>query len=287
MRKVLFLGGSGFLGQHLLRSLAGDFRIFAVARSQAAARKIQEASSSVRIVSADEAAETRFDRILNLVVDYGRGGTSLTELMQPNLLYPLALLEQIEAEVVINVSTALPCSYSNYALSKKLLEQSLNYLEQRTGRRFLNIHLHNMYGPGAEITEIVGYAVSRMLAGKSVEVSDCRNSRDFIFVADVVEALAAISAHPESLARGVPVEVGSGRSTSLRELISRIQSLAGSAADIRFGAKPCNPFEPPVLKAKIAPLRALGWTPRYSLDEGLRATMDALAARRRQFAEQA
>lgn len=284
MKKVLVLGGSGFLGQNLIRSLSRDVQTFAIARSMQSIARIRDISATIRIVSPEEAARIRFDRIFNLVVDYGRGGAPLARLIQPNLIYPLELLETIEADFVLNVSTALPQNYSNYALSKKLLEHSLDYLEKREKRRFINIHLHNMYGPGAEVSEIVGFVVSRMLADEPVEVSDCSNSRDFIFVQDVVKALAFICAHPETFPRGRPVEIGSGEATCLRDLIFMIQDLTGSAGTIRFGARPRNEFEPPVLVANTEALRSLGWEPHHSLRQGLEVTIDALASRHRLLA---
>jgi nucleoside-diphosphate-sugar epimerase len=277
MQKILFLGGSGFLGQQLLRSLPADIQPFAVARSLKSANRITRISPSVEVVSTQTAAKIKFDRIFNLVVDYGRGGMPLARLMQPNLLYPLELLEAVEAEVVINVATALPQEYSNYAFSKKLLEYALRYLEKRTKRRFINIHLHNMYGPGAEISELVGFVISKMLREQSVEVSDCSNSRDFIFVDDVVQALYLISAKHEELPAGSPVEIGSGEPTCLRNLIFMLRDLTGSNSEIRFGARPCNEFEPPVLAANTAPLRLLGWNPHHSLRDGLIATITAMA----------
>jgi nucleoside-diphosphate-sugar epimerase len=285
MKKVLFLGGSGFLGQHLIRSFSPDVKTFAIARSLQSVDRVKNASSSIEIVSADEAARIRFDRIFNLVVDYGRGGASLSQLIQPNLIYPLKLLETIEADVVLNVSTALPQNYSNYALSKKLLEQSLQFLQKRKGRPFLNVHLHNMYGPGAEVTEFVGFIVTKMLADQVVDVSECRNSRDFVFVDDVVSALSHISANPQSFLPNSAVEIGTGKPTCLRELVSMVQELTGSRSEIRFGAKPSNQFEPEILVANTHPLEAVGWAPRHPLRQGLEATIKGLASRPQQVAE--
>lgn len=275
MPKLLLLGGSGFLGRHLLRSLRNDAETFAVVRSPRGAEKIRAASPATRIVTIEEASSLRFDRIFNLVADYGRGGAPLARLLGPNLLYPLEMLEAVEGEAVLNVSTALPPNYSNYARSKKLLEQALTHLEERTGRRFINVHLHNMYGPGGEPAELVGFVIARMLAGSPVEVSDGRNSRDFIFVDDAVAALNVLSTGADALSPGAPVEVGSGRSVRLRDVVLLLGELTGSTSELRFGAKPGNPFEPDRLAADVGPLRRLGWAPHHPLREGLKATVAA------------
>lgn len=286
MQTILILGGSGYLGQRLIQSLADRFQIHAITRSSEAASRIKTALPTVQIRSAGEAAATRFDRIINLVVDYDRNGASLTSAMETNLLYPMSLLSEIEAEAVINVSTALPRFYSNYSLSKKLLEDSLQFLELTRARPFFNVHLHNMYGPGAHELEFVQFVVRRMIEGKPVEVSMCSNSRDFIFVDDVVRAIALVALNPERLARGSPIEIGTGRSTCLQDLLFMIQRLTGSASEIRFGAKSGNSLEPHVLSADTSAMRGLGWAPLYSLEEGLQATIRSATSDNRVFAAQ-
>lgn len=286
MQKILVLGGSGYLGRRLIQSLAGRCQIHAIARSAEAATRIKTASLTVHILSAEEAAASRFDRIFNLVVDYGRDGASLMSAMETNLLYPLSLLAEVEAEAVINVSTALPRYYSNYSLSKKLLEDSLQFLERTRGRPFFNVHLHNMYGPGAHELEFVQFVIRRMLEGKPVEVSVCSNSRDFIFVDDAVRAIALVALHFERLARGIPIDIGTGRPTCLQDLLLIIQRLTGSTSEIRCGAKSSNPLEPHVLSADATAMRDLGWAPLYSLEEGLQATIRSLSSSDRASADQ-
>ena len=286
MQTILILGGSGYLGQRLIQSLADRCRIHAITRSSEAASRIKTALPTVQILSAGEAAARRFDGIINLVVDYGRNGASLAGAVETNLLYPLSLLADIEADAVINVSTALPRYYSNYSLSKKLLEDSLQFLERTRERPFFNVHLHNMYGPGAHELEFVQFVIRRMLEGKPVEVSMCSNSRDFIFVDDAVRAIALVTLHPERLGRGSPIEIGTGRSTCLRDLLFMIQRLTGSASEIRFGAKSGNPLEPHMLSANVTAMRDLGWEPLYSLEEGLQATIRSLSSSGRTLGEQ-
>jgi nucleoside-diphosphate-sugar epimerase len=279
MQSLLVLGASGFLGQHIARLLADEFRMFAIARSDEGAQKIKSASDCVQIVSLEEACRLEFDLVFNLIVEYGRDGAPLTKLIQSNLIYPLEILQAVSYGAVLNVSTALPENYSNYSLSKQLLEQALQHLEIRNGRRSINVHLHNMYGPGGEVSEIVGFAISKMLDNRRVEVSSCKNSRDFIFVEDVVTALATLSENVSSIPRGMAVEVGSGEATSLERLLSLIRSLIPTESEIAFGAVADNTLEPPVLVADTSLLNDLGWSPRYTLEDGLQITIQALATR--------
>lgn len=182
---------------------------------------------------------------------------------------------------MINVSTALPADYSDYAYTKKLLEEALTRLGGRTPVRYLNVHLHNMYGPGMDETNLVAFLATRMLAGEPVELSDCENSRDFSYIDVLVEALDRISASATRLPVDRPIEVGTGEPVLLRALVSSVRELTGSTAEIAFGARPGNPREPAVLAADPQLLESLGWRPAHSLQGGLRRCVEHLRESRR------
>lgn len=71
---MLFLGGSGFLGRSLIGHFArGGAAIHATARSEASAAKIRAAAPSAVIVAEEDISAERYQRVFNLIVDYGRG----------------------------------------------------------------------------------------------------------------------------------------------------------------------------------------------------------------------
>lgn len=278
MQKILFLGGSGYLGRALISHFASrSYRTYAVVRSQDGAAKVKAASAETKILSEAEAPGERYDRIFNLVVDYGRSGTSLSGLLAANLLYPLSIIERVEADAVLNISTALPEAYSDYAFSKKLLERVLLRLSDRGMKACINIHLHNMYGPGSDKSNFIAFLISKMLSHEPLELSDCENSRDFIYIDDLVECLEAVSRGVRAL-QSPMLEVGSGKSTKLRDLVLKLRCLTQTDSEVEFGARPRNPHEPDRLAADIEPLACLGWEPRFTLDRGLEQTVRAVTA---------
>ena len=276
---TIFLGGSGFLGRAMIAHLAEQGQATAaVVRSREAGEKVRAVSQTTRILLPDEIDGTRYDRLFNMVVDYGRGEARLAPLIETNLLFPLRLIERIDCDRVINVSTGLPGDFSHYAHSKKALEDALNYLAERTGRRAINIHLHNFYGPGTEETNLVTFLMTSMLRGKPLELGTCENSRDFIYIDDLVECLDAVSTRFDEFACREPVPVGSGAPTKLKDLVFAIRDLVGSDTPIRFGARPDNPREPAEMFADMTPVSRTGWRPKISLAAGLTRTLRSLSA---------
>jgi nucleoside-diphosphate-sugar epimerase len=272
--KVLVLGGSGLLGRALIAHLgAGGHAIHAIVRSEESARKVEAAHPDAITLSREDATGQSFDRLINLVVDYGRGGGDLSALLRTNLLYPLEIAEAARADAILNVSSALPADYSDYAFSKKMLEEALDRFAGRRGVRNVNIHLHNMYGPIFDETNLVSSLIARMRRGEKVELSSCANSRDFIFIDDVVAAIETVATRVDALPDGAPVAVGSGIATPLRSLVETLQAKTGSRSPVLYGARPDNPREPAHLAADLTALSAAGWTPGWSLDAGLEETL--------------
>ena len=99
---------------------------------------------------------------------------------------------------------------------------------------------------------------------------DGRQSRDFVNVRDVVQAnlLAAFKAHP-----GETYNVGSGKTTSLLELADLVEQISGRKLGRVF--RPKRPGDVRISSADISKIRALDFTPRISLEAGLKEIWQA------------
>src|SRR5213075_2109888 len=94
---------------------------------------------------------------------------------------------------------------------------------------------------------------------------------DYLFVGDVADALVRLL---ESDVNG-PMNVGSGRATTLRDIVSRVGEQIGCSELIQFGAIPQAATDTPLVVADTSRLGAdLDWRPRWDLDRGLAETID-------------
>lgn len=103
-----------------------------------------------------------------------------------------------------------------------------------------------------------------------LEVGNLAAIRDFSHVDDVVEGYALL------LERGIPGEIynlASGESGSIEQMLRRLVKLSGREAEIKVDAARLRPIEIPVLSGRSEKMRALGWSPRRTLDQALQEIM--------------
>jgi len=160
-----------------------------------------------------------------------------------------------------------------YGQSKYAGEGYLSLYERLYGLSGVPLRLGNVYGPRQDPlgeAGVVAIFCGRLREGKRPTVfGDGRQTRDYIYVGDVVAAMLAAA---ESTATG-PFNVGTGVETDVLELVRALGELGG-AEDFEPEFAPPRAGE--VQRISIDPARArreLGWEAKTGLDEGLRLTL--------------
>ncbi|HEX6229745.1 MAG TPA: NAD-dependent epimerase/dehydratase family protein [Solirubrobacterales bacterium] len=163
-----------------------------------------------------------------------------------------------------------------YGQSKFAAEGYLALYERLYGLSGVSLRLGNVYGPRQDPlgeAGVIAIFCGRLRSGEQpVVYGDGRQTRDYIYVGDVVAALLAAA---ESEASGA-LNVGTGVETDVLELVGRLGELSGAES---FEAQFAPPRPGEVQRVSIDPARAereLGWRAETSLDEGLRLTLDSL-----------
>jgi len=139
------------------------------------------------------------------------------------------------------------------------------------GLEVVGLRPFTVYGPADSPYGLVASVIAACLANAPLDLTEGRQSRDFVFVADAVDALVA-SAGPG--ADGEVLNVCTGVETSIREVVELIVDLAEGAAQPRFGARPYSDDE--LWSSSGDPTRArelLGWEATTGLREGLAASV--------------
>jgi nucleoside-diphosphate-sugar epimerase len=128
-----------------------------------------------------------------------------------------------------------------------------------------------LYGPHEDERRLVSSVTRALLAGTPARTTHGCQVRDFLHVAEVGDAFAALL---DSDVEGA-VNVGSGEGVSVADVVARIADLVGRPELVELGALEAPAGEPPLLVADVQRLRdEVGWRPSRALDEGLRDTVE-------------
>ena len=164
---------------------------------------------------------------------------------------------------------ALARPESPYGIAKQCAEHYIGLYNRLHGTRHSVLRLANVYGPRqdpAGEAGVIAVFCARVLAGKPPLIyGDGTQTRDYVYVGDVVRAFAAAadSSQPGTW------NVGTGTETTVLDLIDVIGSCAGRAVAPEFAA--ARPGE--LLRSAVASGLAaedLGWRPRTALADGVR-----------------
>ncbi len=138
------------------------------------------------------------------------------------------------------------------------------------------LRLQNVYGPGQSLTNsytgIVALFARLAREQRELEVyEDGRIVRDFVYIDDVVEALFAAIQRPATQPRCV--DIGSGAPTTIDELAHQLAAFCGAPEPI--GVAKFRDGDVRAARCDISSATEdLGWCPKWTLDEGLRALLD-------------
>ncbi|MGO9173602.1 MAG: NAD-dependent epimerase/dehydratase family protein [Rhodomicrobium sp.] len=154
-----------------------------------------------------------------------------------------------------------------YALSKLMAEELCEFASRVHNVRAAALRLFNVYGPGQRSDFLIPSIVRQVRQGQEIRVLTLSPRRDYVFVDDIVEAMVRCSSLPAGFFR---VNIGSGTSHSVAEVIEIIQKLARTSLPV-FSSETGRPQEIPETVAAISHAAdLLGWTPRCSFEEGIR-----------------
>jgi len=159
-----------------------------------------------------------------------------------------------------------------YGTSKLAAEEYLSTYNRLYGTGHVSLRYGNVYGPRQDPhgeAGVVAIFFNTLVSGAAPKVfGDGAQTRDYVYVGDVARATLAAAERD-----GGVYNVGTGRETSVVELLGLCQQVAGTSYEPEFA--PARPGE--LQRAVVDPSRAvdeLAWRPEHSLEDGLRETWE-------------
>ncbi|MCC7263921.1 MAG: SDR family oxidoreductase [Candidatus Latescibacteria bacterium] len=303
MAKYLVSGGAGFIGSHLCRRLIAEGHAVRVLDNLSSGKRANLEGVEVDWVEGDIRDEALLARALQgieFVHHHAAIASVAVSVNQPlleqevNLVGTLRVLEAArQAGVRRVVFAASAAAYGNnpespkreemrpepaspYGLSKVAGEYYCRIYSEVFGLETVCLRYFNVFGPRQDPTSpysgVISLFARRLLLGqRPVIQGDGEQSRDFVYVEDVVQA--NLRASQVSQAGGEIYNIGCGRSTTIKELAGQLNQLLGAGLEPEFS--PARPGDVRRSLADISRARAgLGYAPAFGLAEGLERTLE-------------
>lgn len=303
--KALVTGGAGFIGSHLVEALADAGCEVAVIDDLSAGRLENLATVCDRIAfyRGDIRDEALLDRALHgcEVLFHLAAAVSVPwTVAHPvasaavNEIGTLQVLEAARRQGVRRFIGASSCAVygdgagnpkkesmaaellSPYALQKFVGERYGRLYSELYGLETLFLRYFNVYGPRQDSSSpysgVISIFMSHAIRGTApVIYGDGRQSRDFVFVQDVVQAnLLAAGFQP---ARGQVFNIGTGRSVRIADLWQAIRKVSGSELEPVYEAARAGDIRKSAAAIELAKAQ-LDFKPACPLDKGIAITFD-------------
>ena len=148
----------------------------------------------------------------------------------------------------------LPEPNSDYAVMKAAATLHCRFVAQRDDVHAVTLRLYSVYGPWEEPGRLMPTLVARGLEGRLPPLVSPDTPRDFVSMRDTERAFLQ-AAQRTDLERGAVFNIGSGRQTSLREVVEIARAELGIAAEPQWGTEPQRSWDAAVWVADASRAR--------------------------------
>ena len=306
-KKVLVTGAGGFIGSHLterLVQLGAQTRAFVRYSSTGSWGWLDQSphKNDIEVVlgdirDADTVAhalgdvEIVFHLAALIAIPYSyHAPLSYVRTNVEGTLNILQGAQRAGSEVVVHTSTSevygtartVPIDenhplqgQSPYSASKIGADKIAESFHLSFGLPVVTVRPFNTFGPRQSARAVIPTIITQALNGSEVRLGNLEPTRDLNFVADTVEGFIKAAETPKAI--GEVINLGSGREISIKDLASLILKMMDKEMSVSLEGARVRPENSEVDRLCADGRKGqsiLGWKPKYSLEEGLAATID-------------
>jgi len=319
-KQVLVTGSCGFIGSHLVErlvKLGAEVRAFVYYNSfnnwgwidtltSAVKQSIEIVTGDIRdahgVRKAVRGQEIIFHLASLIAIPYSY--RSPESYVSTNIMGTLnvlqACLEENNVSKIIHTSTSEVYGTAQYVPidEKHPLQAQSPYSATKIGADMLAWSFYcsfglpvticrpfNTYGPRQSARAVIPTIILQILANKpKIRLGSIHPSRDFNYVEDIVNGFVRIAEIPNSV--GEVINIGSNREVSIAQVVEHIKNIMEAEVEVELDAQRVRPPKSEVQRLWANNQKAcqlLGWKPEYTLDEGLRKTIDWITNNRQYY----
>jgi nucleoside-diphosphate-sugar epimerase len=300
-RRALVTGAAGFLGANLVRSLLeAGCEVHALVHPRTDLVRLEGILPSLELHRADltnresvgqALRESRPDLVFHLAAIGGHpvDPESRDALIASVVLGTAHLLHSLRSGNVsrfVQLGSGLEYGHSEEPLAEDHLLQPVTFRgaakaaatllcgqeARTTGRSFVVLRPFSVYGPWESPIRFIPSVIRAGLENAPLSLTSNGIRRDYVYVADVVEA-CLLSAGADLLP-GEILNIGSGSPSTDQEVVAAVEGLLGRRIAVCRGGFPSRDLDSRVWIAdRRRASERLGWEPRHSLSSGLAKTI--------------
>ena len=165
---------------------------------------------------------------------------------------------------------------SPYAVSKLAAEYYIRTIGDLWGIETVCLRVFNTYGPGQRMpptnAALIPYCLHQALENGTIVIhGDGKQTRDYVYVEDVVNAMVSAAVTPDI--NHLIINVGSGQETSVTEVVNLVMKVTGKKPEVIYHSQ--HDSGPSRMSADLGLARKkLNYNPRITLENGLRLTIE-------------
>lgn len=299
MKKYLIIGGAGFIGSHLSKSLSEMGKEVVVVDNFSANTK-DSGNGKIKVYKTDVENQKETSELFKKerpdFVFHLAGAINLRrDISDPLFAKDLNILErtnsilesfrQSEAKKFIFISSGgaiyenagiipTPESYqahpnSLYGLANLIIEKYVETYCKKNSLNFSILRLSNVYGPRQWKSGIIPSIITKILAGGSPVIYGTGNqTRDFIYIDDAVKAMILSTENGSNEI----YNVGSGQEISLNEVLKMVTDITGSEISPVYEKNHKEEINRSVMDIEKVK-KDFGWEPEVNIKDGLAKTV--------------
>jgi nucleoside-diphosphate-sugar epimerase len=302
-RKIIITGATGFVGSNLARYFVGkNSEVHVLLRSSSNMWRISDIMDDVIVHQGDLTSPSGLERVMTSVrpdiilhtAVYGGHPfqKDTNKIFNANLYGTINLVkacESLDYELFVNTGSSSEYGVKrrpmaetdvcepgeDYGVSKTAASLYCQMAARRDQKSIITFRLFSPYGSYDDATRLIPSVIISCLNGRPPKVSSPFFVRDYIYIHDIISAYEKAIETSYQQSPGEIFNIGSGKQQNVGDFVQHIVQLVNKNIQPEWGSPGKRQNEPQVWQADIRKAESsLGWKPRYSIEQGLRDTVE-------------